>query len=66
MNSCDFRVFLQEFGTTVHLSLPGSVSEKERLLLKLLMQGMSVTEISQYRNLDWPPESPDNQYHLNK
>lgn len=50
MNSCDFRVFLQEFGTTVHLSLPGSVSEKERLLLKLLMQGMSVTEISQYRN----------------
>ncbi|WP_411016191.1 hypothetical protein, partial [Salmonella sp. s51884] len=20
MNSCDFRVFLQEFGTTVHLS----------------------------------------------
>ncbi len=46
MNSCDFRVFLQEFGTTVHLSLPGSVSEKERLLLKLLMQGMSVTEIS--------------------
>ncbi|MEC6479863.1 hypothetical protein, partial [Escherichia coli] len=21
MNSCDFRVFLQEFGTTVHLSL---------------------------------------------
>ncbi len=36
MNSCDFRVFLQEFGTTVHLSLPGSVSEKERLLLKLL------------------------------
>ncbi len=42
MNSCDFRVFLQEFGTTVHLSLPGSVSEKERLLLKLLMQGMSV------------------------
>ncbi len=34
MNSCDFRVFLQEFGTTVHLSLPGSVSEKERLLLK--------------------------------
>ena len=27
MNSCDFRVFLQEFGTTVHLSLPGSVSE---------------------------------------
>ncbi|MGQ7190873.1 hypothetical protein ACUODJ_55235, partial [Escherichia sp. HC-CC] len=25
MNSCDFRVFLQEFGTTVHLSLPGSV-----------------------------------------
>ncbi|HHU7228480.1 TPA: hypothetical protein ACUKTU_003795, partial [Escherichia coli] len=23
MNSCDFRVFLQEFGTTVHLSLPG-------------------------------------------
>lgn len=39
MNSCDFRVFLQEFGTTVHLSLPGSVSEKERLLLKLLMQG---------------------------
>lgn len=27
-----------------------SVSEKERLLLKLLMQGMSVTEISQYRN----------------
>ncbi|MGQ7190872.1 c-di-GMP phosphodiesterase, partial [Escherichia sp. HC-CC] len=46
----DFRVFLQEFGTTVHLSLPGSVSEKERLLLKLLMQGMSVTEISQYRN----------------
>ncbi|MGP0810199.1 hypothetical protein ACAG14_12495, partial [Escherichia coli] len=22
MNSCDFRVFLQEFGTTVHLSLP--------------------------------------------
>lgn len=29
MNSCDFRVFLQEFGTTVHLSLPGSVSEKE-------------------------------------
>ncbi len=73
MNSCDFRVFLQEFGTTVHLSLPGSVSEKERLLLKLLMQGMSVTEISQYRNrsaktisLDCPPESPDNQYHLNK
>ncbi len=54
MNSCDFRVFLQEFGTTVHLSLPGSVSEKERLLLKLLMQGMSVTEISQYRNLDLP------------
>lgn len=54
MNSCDFRVFLQEFGTTVHLSLPGSVSEKERLLLKLLMQ------------VDWPPESPDNQYHLNK
>lgn len=50
MNSCDFRVFLQEFGTTVHLSLHGSVSEKERLLLKLLMQGMSVTEISQYRN----------------
>lgn len=50
MNSCDFRVFLQEFGTTVHLSLPGSVSEKEQLLLKLLMQGMSVTEISQYRN----------------
>ncbi len=45
MNSCDFRVFLQEFGTTVHLSLPGSVSEKERLLLKLLMQGMSVTEM---------------------
>ncbi len=44
MNSCDFRVFLQEFGTTVHLSLPGSVSEKERLLLKLLMQGMSVTD----------------------
>lgn len=33
MNSCDFRVFLQEFGTTVHLSLPGSVSEKERLIL---------------------------------
>ncbi len=55
MNSCDFRVFLQEFGTTVHLSLPGSVSEKERLLLKLLMQGMSVTEISQYRNrMDLP------------
>ncbi|WP_252364001.1 hypothetical protein, partial [Escherichia coli] len=26
MNSCDFRFFLQEFGTTVHLSLPGSVS----------------------------------------
>ncbi len=50
MNSCDFRVFLQEFGIMVHLSLPGSVSEKERLLLKLLMQGMSVTEISQYRN----------------
>ncbi|HDQ3696310.1 TPA: EAL domain-containing protein, partial [Escherichia coli] len=50
MDSCDFRVFLQEFGTTVHLSLPDSVSEKERLLLKLLMQGMSVTEISQYRN----------------
>ncbi len=50
MNSCDFRVFLQEFGTTVHLSLHSSVSEKERLLLKLLMQGMSVTEISQYRN----------------
>ncbi|ERA25491.1 cyclic di-GMP phosphodiesterase yahA [Escherichia coli UMEA 3899-1] len=38
MNSCDFRVFLQEFGTTVHLSLPGSVSEKERLLLKLLIE----------------------------
>ncbi|MEK8280413.1 hypothetical protein P2N84_22270, partial [Escherichia coli] len=56
MNSCDFRVFLQEFGTTVHLSLPGSVSEKERLLLKLLMQGMSVTGFA--------PIFPDTCYHL--
>lgn len=50
MNLCDFCVFLQEFGTTVYLLLLGSVFEKERLLLKLLMQGMFVTEILQYRN----------------
>lgn len=43
-------VFFEEFGATVNLTLPGIVSEKERLLLKLLMEGMSVTEISQYRN----------------
>lgn len=42
-------VFLEEFGATVNLTLLVS-SEKERLLLKLLMEGMSVTEISQYRN----------------
>ncbi|WP_373426467.1 helix-turn-helix domain-containing protein, partial [Escherichia coli] len=46
----DLSVFLEEFGATVNLTLPGIVSEKERLLLKLLMEGMSVTEISQYRN----------------
>ena len=50
MNSCDFRVFLQEFGTTVHLSLPGSVSEKERLLLKLLMQGNITVQKSQCKD----------------
>ncbi|MDY9767346.1 c-di-GMP phosphodiesterase, partial [Escherichia coli] len=50
MASHDLSVFLEEFGATVHLTLPGIVSEKERLLLKLLMEGMSVTEISQYRN----------------
>ncbi len=51
MASHDLSVFLEEFGATVNLTLPGIVSEKERLLLKLLMEGMSVTEISQYRNL---------------
>ncbi|HBB6441845.1 TPA: EAL domain-containing protein, partial [Escherichia coli] len=50
MASHDLSVFLEEFGATVNLTLPGIVSEKERLLLKLLMEGMSVTEISQYRN----------------
>lgn len=49
MASHDLSVFLEEFGATVNLTLPGIVSEKERLLLKLLMEGMSVTEISQYR-----------------
>ncbi len=51
MASHDLSVFLEEFGATVNLTLPGMVlPEKERLLLKLLMEGMSVTEISQYRN----------------
>ena len=50
MGSYDLSVFLKEFGATVNLALPDIVSEKERLLLKLLMEGMSVTEISQYRN----------------
>ena len=31
--------------------------------LKKLMEHISITP--DYR-LDWPPESPDNQYHLNK
>ncbi len=41
MASHDLSVFLEEFGATVNLTLPGIVSEKERLLLKLLMEGMS-------------------------
>ncbi|NUV02619.1 Cyclic di-GMP phosphodiesterase PdeL [Escherichia coli] len=49
MASHDLSVFLEEFGATVNLTLPGIVSEKERLLLKLLMEGMSVTEIAVQR-----------------
>ncbi|EJP5887800.1 helix-turn-helix domain-containing protein, partial [Escherichia coli] len=48
MDLYDFRIFLQELDTTVYFSLPMCLSEKERLLLKLIMKGMSVTEISQY------------------
>ncbi|WP_252402570.1 hypothetical protein, partial [Escherichia coli] len=33
MNSCDFRVFLHDLGTTDHLSFPGRFSAKARLLL---------------------------------
>ena len=27
---------------------------------------VSIIEIDGCRRIDWPPESPDNQYHLNK
>lgn len=50
MGLCNLSVFLEEFGATININLPQVLSEKEQLLLKLLMQGMSVTEISQYRN----------------
>ncbi len=30
------------------------------------LHGMSVITLAQNMTLDWPPESPDNQYHLNK
>ncbi|MEM0432482.1 cold-shock protein [Escherichia coli] len=34
----------------------------------IFCKSMMITfdNISQYLNVDWPPESPDNQYHLNK
>ncbi|HCO7161221.1 TPA: EAL domain-containing protein [Escherichia fergusonii] len=50
MGLCNLSVFLEEFDATININLPQVLSEKEQLLLKLLMQGMSVTEISQYRN----------------
>ncbi|QKP93505.1 helix-turn-helix transcriptional regulator [Escherichia coli] len=56
------------------------LSLRERQVLRMLAQGDEYSQISHNLNisintvkfhvknikLDWPPESPDNQYHLNK
>ena len=44
------------------------LSLRERQVLRMLAQGDEYSQISHNLNIsiDWPPESPDNQYHLFK
>ncbi len=42
------------------------IEEGLLLPMNVLLQGQKLTLLDPEMWLDWPPESPDNQYHLNK
>ncbi len=41
-------------------------TETQKLKDVLSVEGVNIPPLLQVIKLDWPPESPDNQYHLNK
>ncbi|WP_141109898.1 EAL domain-containing protein [Escherichia albertii] len=49
METCNISVFISRFNAHVELSLPVKLTEKETILLRMLMHGMDVSQISQLR-----------------
>ncbi|HFP0377929.1 TPA: CPBP family glutamic-type intramembrane protease, partial [Escherichia coli] len=62
----DFRTFLMLF--LISLVLISAKIKSNGLLMPILLHMAMNAVITgiQYTLLDWTPESPDNQYHLNK
>ncbi|ELD0440779.1 EAL domain-containing protein [Escherichia coli] len=50
MGTCNVSVFIDRFNAHVDLSLPVALTEKEVILLRMLMHGMEVSQISRLRS----------------